>query len=284
MTSSRRDFLKFAGLTLGGAGLGLAGVRLARGEEHAAEAIAAGARWAMAIDLDLWKQHKDGDPEFVKRVVSACHEPHNVPSFACRQDQPNRPCLSGDELVRHDIKWIWEEPFENALPTYYHADLDGRFRNADIPVLCNHCEDPPCVRVCPTQATWKRDDGVVMMDMHRCIGCRYCIIACPYGSRSFNFRNPRAEDGEDVGLRPEEIDPSFPCRMRGVVEKCDFCAELQENGEYREQPYCVRASDGAIAFGDIRDAGSDVRRMLSGRYSIRRKPELGTNPHVFYII
>jgi molybdopterin-containing oxidoreductase family iron-sulfur binding subunit len=263
MTSSRRDFLKIAGLSLGGAGLGVAGMRLARAEEHAAEAVAAGARWAMAIDIPRWLELDNRS-----RIFDACHRAHNVPDFSRLEDP--------DERVRHEIKWIWDEPFENGLPTYYHADLDGRYRDAQIPVLCNHCENPPCVRVCPTQATWKREDGVVMMDMHRCIGCRYCIIACPYGSRSFNFRDPQPYIEQET--------PIFARRMRGVVEKCNFCSELQENGEYREQPYCVAASEGAMAFGDIRDEGSAVRQMLSGRYSIRRKPDLGTNPHVFYIV
>ena len=99
-------------------------------------------------------------------------------------------------------------------PTRATPTCPSPARRADVLVFCNHCDNPPCVRVCPTQATWKRDDGVVMMDWHRCIGCRYCMAACPYGSRSFNWRDPRPllEDGRprlphpDAG-RGREVQP-----------------------------------------------------------------------------
>ena len=265
MTNSRREFLKMAGLTLGGTGLGLAGLRLARAEDHAAEAVASGMRWAMVIDIPRWI-----DLPNTERVSRSCHQLHNVPDFSGLENPEHR--------VKHAIKWIWEEPFANALPTHFHNDMSGRWAEAAVPVLCNHCEDPSCVRVCPTQATWKREDGIVMMDMHRCIGCRYCIIACPYGSRSFNFRDPRE------GLDEANINPNFPRRMRGVVEKCNFCAEKAEEPGGSWEPECVRMADGALKFGDIRDPQSEIRQALSDRYSIRRKPDLGTNPHVFYIV
>jgi molybdopterin-containing oxidoreductase family iron-sulfur binding subunit len=142
-----------------------------------------------------------------------------------------------------------------------------------FPLLCNHCEEPPCVRVCPTQATFKREDGIVMMDMHRCIGCRFCMAGCPYGSRSFNFQDPRK------GLKKEN--PEYPTRTKGVVEKCDFCVERLAQGK---MPACVEAAEGKILFGDLEDKNSEVRRALAEHYTIRRKPDLGTSPSVFYII
>jgi molybdopterin-containing oxidoreductase family iron-sulfur binding subunit len=142
--------------------------------------------------------------------------------------------------------------------------------------MCNHCERPSCVRVCPTQATWKRKDGIVMMDQHRCIGCRYCMAACPYGSRSFNFVDPRPT------LQKSGINPGYPTRTRGVVEKCSFCAERLARGKL---PACVEACPvKALVFGDLNDPESEVARLLEEKYTIRRKPGLGTNPHVFYLV
>jgi molybdopterin-containing oxidoreductase family iron-sulfur binding subunit len=156
---------------------------------------------------------------------------------------------------------------------------------APILVLCNHCDNPPCVRVCPTQATWKREeDGIVMMDMHRCIGCRYCMAACPYGSRSFNWRDPRPfVETDSEGNFPSE----FPTRTRGVVEKCNFCAERLRDGQL---PACVEAAnqvpggEGSLTFGNLADAASEVNQVLSSQRTIARRVALGTGPNVFYIV
>jgi molybdopterin-containing oxidoreductase family iron-sulfur binding subunit len=172
------------------------------------------------------------------------------------------------------VKWVWKEEFRHAFPTEAHEHVDAGLLGKDVLVLCNHCANPPCVRVCPAQATWKRSDGIVMMDEHRCVGCRYCVVGCPYGSRSFNFESPRPY------LR--WVNPDFPTRMRGVVEKCNFCVERLSEGLL---PLCVEACpEKALAFGDLGDPGSIVRQLLHGRYSIRRKPELGTLPQVFYLV
>jgi Fe-S-cluster-containing dehydrogenase component len=113
-----------------------------------------------------------------------------------------------------------------------------------------------------------------MMDWHRCIGCRYCMAACPYGSRSFNFRDPRPF------IR--EITTAFPTRMRGVVEKCNFCEERLAKGEL---PACVKACPAsALTFGDVQDPNASVRQLLQSNYAIRRKPGLGTSPQVYYIL
>lgn len=143
----------------------------------------------------------------------------------------------------------------------------------NLPRLCNHCDNPPCVRVCPTKATFKREDGIVMMDMHRCIGCRFCMAGCPYGSRSFNFQDPRPFIAEE--------NPVYPTRMKGVVEKCTFCTERLAEGK---MPACVEASEGKIVFGDLGDPDSEIRHILAENFTLRRKPDLGTSPSVFYII
>ena len=160
-----------------------------------------------------------------------------------------------------------------------HKFTADRLKGQPVMVLCNHCERPSCVRVCPTGATWKREDGVVMMDMHRCIGCRYCIVACPYGSRSFNWSDPRPN------IKPD-IDPEYPTRSKGVVEKCNLCAERLAKGL---GPACVDAAnqvagEGAMYFGDLGDPGSEIVQVLRSRLSIQRRPHLGTEPHVFYLV
>ena len=111
------------------------------------------------------------------------------------------------------------------------------------------------------------------MDFHRCIGCRFCMAACPYGSRSFNFRDPRPFI--------EKENKDFPTRMKGVVEKCNFCAERLAVGK---MPACVEASNGALVFGDLDDPDSEVRELLKNNYTIRRKMHLGAGPAIYYIV
>ncbi len=215
-----------------------------------------GKRWAMVINLRKCAQHEE-----CTACTEACRNAHNVPDF------------EGNEL--HEIKWIWKEKkFDHVFPNFEHHPLPSRVSKKPVLVLCNHCDNPPCVRVCPTKATWRRDDGIVMMDWHRCIGCRYCVVACPYGSRSFNWVNPRPYI--------KHLTMNFPTRMKGVVEKCTLCEErLSRN----LRPNCVEACPhGALVFGDIGDPDSDVSKILAAEYTIRRKPSLGTNPEVYYVV
>lgn len=211
-----------------------------------------GKRWALVIDL------KKLNDKIIHDCIEICHKIHNVPNIA---------------NPKEEIKWIWEEKFENVFPDFEHKYMPHNIKDMPVLVLCNHCDNPPCVRVCPTKATFKRKDGIVMMDMHRCIGCRFCMAACPYGARSFNWRDP--------GPYIEEENPEFPTRMRGVVEKCTLCYERIDRGL---PPACVEVSQGAIIFGDLADPNSLVRKILSTNFAIRRKPTLGTNPNVYYLI
>ena len=135
----------------------------------------------------------------------------------------------------------------------------------------------PCVRVCPTQATFKRADGIVLMDFHRCIGCRFCMAACPFGARSFNFVDPRTAENLDG---PGEQLLTFPTRMKGVVEKCNFCAERLAQGI---GPACVEENTpGRMIYGDIESP--EIREVVKSKFTIRRKQHLGTEPSVFYIV
>jgi Fe-S-cluster-containing dehydrogenase component len=258
MEGSRRDFLKLAGLSA----LGLGAVPiLASASKAAAQTFGddakalKGTHWAMVVDVSKCQDD-------CRDCIAACHEGHNVPTLP-------------PEKKRNEIKWIWHEEFENAFPEQPIAYLPEKLKGKPFEVLCNHCDNPPCVRVCPTKATFKsKENGIVLMDFHRCIGCRFCMAACPYGSRSFNWFDPR--------LYLAKTNSAFPTRAKGVVEKCNFCSEQLAIGNI---PLCVRAcKNEALVFGDLDDPNSAVRKILRERATIRRKPELGTGPNVFYVI
>jgi len=278
MDTKRRDFLKVAGLTTL-AGLGgttvvdrlVAGVNVAhastaggQGAEHTAAPAGHGAaaanpnanRFGMVVDLKKFQQ----DPSLGEKVVKACIKAHNIPQFPDKKDE---------------IKWIWMTNFENAFPENPSLYRDEATEHHQLPIMCNHCDKPPCVRACPTQATFRTKDGLVVMDYHRCIGCRFCMAACPYGSRSFNWRDPRPFIAE--------VNRDFPSRMRGVVEKCTFCSERVENGQL---PACVEAcgDSKAMVFGNLNDPNSEIRKVLKENHTLQRNPSLGTLPSVFYIV
>ena len=240
MKISRQDFLRLTGLTF-----------ISPAVRKLAGAVTR-TRWGMAIDTARCLGKAD-----CGQCIAACHQAHNVPSL------PD---------PRHQIRWIWKEPFSRAFQE--QISEYSPLRAAPAMVLCNHCDNPPCTRVCPTQATWQRADGVVEMDYHRCIGCRYCMAACPYGSRSFNWQNPRPYI--------QQLNPGFPTRAKGVVEKCNFCSERLAIGK---APACVEAcAEKALIFGNLADPQSPLRQLLASRRHIVRKPELGTRPQVFYIL
>jgi molybdopterin-containing oxidoreductase family iron-sulfur binding subunit len=261
MNNSRRRFLQIAGVSALGlgakpvlnafasAGAQGAGYHLAQGED----ALTA-KQWAMIIDTRKLLTTEDLEP-----IIEACNKIHNIPTAIQNKN--------------HEIKWIWETHYHNAFTDKTNNFLNEAVEARPFLLLCNHCENPPCVRACPTQATFKNDNGIVMMDFHRCIGCRFCMAACPFGARSFNFRDPRPF------IR--ETNKEFPTRSKGVVEKCNFCAERLAVGQ---MPACVEASNGALAFGDLYDEHSEVRELLKENYTIRRKQTLGTEPSVYYIV
>lgn len=261
MDSSRRRFLQAAGLSVLGLGVNSTCDAVAAEPTFTSEPNALkGKRWAMVVDMKQCLKAEKG----CKKCIQACHSIHNVPDFGNNKD---------------DVKWIWQTAFEHAFPgAENHVTeeyIKDKLNGLPFIVLCNHCDNPPCVRVCPVKATFRRDDGIVMMDYHRCIGCRFCMAACPYGARSLNWRDPRPFI--------KKLNMEYPTRMRGVVEKCTFCFERLAKGQI---PACVEAcqKEKALVFGDIDDPNSEVSRLLREHPSIQRKPHLGTRPQVYYIL
>jgi len=186
-----------------------------------------------------------------------------------------------------EIQWIRVLEFERSAAVrginleegnpYYEHELvpeEGKFY---IPIACQHCEDSPCTNVCPTGATWSEPDGIVVIDYDWCIGCRYCIAACPYGARKFNWGDPN--------VAAEDINPDMHIlgnrpRKRGVVEKCTFCIQRVREGKY---PACHEACPvGARKFGNLLDPDSEIRYLMKHQRTFVLKAELETKPKFFY--
>ena len=148
-----------------------------------------------------------------------------------------------------------------------------------LPVLCNHCGDAACATVCPVGATYKRTDGIIAVDADKCIGCRYCMVACPYGARQF-VASTSGEFYPGKGQTPYEK-TVVASKQTGVVTKCDFCADRLAEGR---EPACVQTCPAfARIFGDMDDPNSEASRLLAARSGRVLKPESGTEPNVYYV-
>ena len=154
-----------------------------------------------------------------------------------------------------------------------------------FPKTCFHCDNPPCVKVCPVDATFKRDDGLVLIDNERCIGCKFCMAACPYSTRVFNWDEP--EQPEEIAMCASSPETSVPSKL-GTVDKCDFCPDMARRGEL---PDCVTACpNGVFYFGDENEDtvtnGSETIRfsqLIAERAGYRYMEELGTKPRLYYL-
>jgi len=188
-----------------------------------------------------------------------------------------------------EIQWIRVLEFEReAVVRGFHLEEGNPYYEYDeapqpdkvyLPVACMQCENSPCTNVCPTGATWQEPDGIVAIDYDWCIGCRYCMAACPYGARHFNWAEPN--------VPAEEINPDIHVlgnnpRKKGVVEKCHWCMQRTREGRY---PACVEVCPvGARKFGNMLDPNSEIRYIMKHKRTFVLKSELGTKPKFFYFV
>ena len=187
-------------------------------------------------------------------------------SVACKSSN-NIP----NEIWWNRILTVGGESMDTAEGTYPNN------RMKFMPVNCQHCANPSCVKACPVGATYKREeDGIVVQNYDKCIGCRYCMVACPYGARSFNWKKPEYHVDFAVG------DADATPHQYNTVEKCSFCAHRLAKGE---KPACMVLCPGRSRFfGDLDDPNSEVSRAIKGREYMKLLEEKGTEPSVFYLI
>jgi Fe-S-cluster-containing dehydrogenase component len=155
------------------------------------------------------------------------------------------------------------------------------------PTTCMHCDEPPCVKVCPVDATFKRQDGIVLIDSDRCVGCRFCMAACPYSTRVFNWEEPILDEAITKKEQHYSCETSMPQKI-GTVSKCDFCPDMARKGEL---PHCVSACpNGVFMFGDMNEDsvtnGAETFRfsdLIKDKAGYRLMEDLGTKPSVYYL-
>jgi menaquinone reductase, iron-sulfur cluster-binding subunit len=221
-------------------------------------------RWGIVIDLAKCTA--------CQACVVACQTENNV------------PCVPPDEALRgRNISWI------SVLPV-----VEGEYPRVKMrlqPMPCVHCDDPPCIKVCPARATGMGRDGIVRQSFARCIGCRYCTNACPYTRRMFNWAKP-----EFPGEQTEALNPDVSVRPKGVVEKCTMCHHRLQKGRDEARaggrpltardytPACVDSCPArAMYFGDLDDVDSPVTQLARSPRAFRPLEELGTKPKVIYL-
>ncbi len=242
MDSSRRDFLTRAGASAGAAaiapGVFLSAPAAAKSPD---QPVSGDKRWGILVDTNKCADNCDA-------CVSACKE-ENGWGHSETHSRPDQ-----------QAQWIRTVEIRNKATGFAKT----------LPMMCQHCENPPCVDVCPTGASFRRTDGIVLVDKHICIGCRYCMMACPYKARSFIH---------------EELHDQLPWapRGKGTVESCTLCVQLVDNGDI---PACVEAcsadNHNALVFGDLYDENSEISRELKKAESVELRADLGLNTGVRY--
>ncbi|MCK5092531.1 MAG: 4Fe-4S dicluster domain-containing protein [Gammaproteobacteria bacterium] len=235
----RRKFLTASAATAAGAAIA-PGVLLHTVAEAkpAGQAVSSKNRWGMLIDTNKCSKGCNA-------CVSACNEENGLE----KSDHPN-----SNEI---DAQWIRKVELKDKSTGH----------SVSLPLMCQHCEHPPCVDVCPTGASMKREDGIVLVDKHICIGCRYCMMACPYKARSFVH---------EAITNQKEYSP----RGKGTVESCTLCVHRIDKGEI---PACAEACpEKAILFGNLNDANSDIAKRMTAEASTEIRGDLRLDLGVRY--
>ncbi|SIS46478.1 prokaryotic molybdopterin-containing oxidoreductase family, iron-sulfur binding subunit [Zobellia uliginosa] len=208
--------------------------------------------------------------------ISKCQGYMNCVSACVEENNQDRN--SEMQYIRiHEMKDGEGFKFDKADDNYYHeVPAEGHFY---MGTQCFHCDNPPCVEVCPVQATWKEEDGLVVIDYDWCVGCRYCMAACPYDGRRFNWSKPEVPENE-VNKNQHYLGNRM--RKKGVMEKCTFCVQRTRKGK---NPACVEACPtGARIFGNLLDPNSTIRWVLENKKVFRLKEDLGTEPKFWYFM
>ncbi len=293
--TSRRHLLKAGGLTLGAAAF--------------ARAVAPLASWATDLGVDefLQKHYKELTTEdmegILRRIERQTEEEYGVSvqvedvrptpgvqfgyalnlsiCIGCRKCaeachvENNHDRATNNSYIRVLELQKGSLDLSSGRVVYDHAvPQPDKFY---MPVQCHQCDNAPCVKVCPVEATWKEADGIVVVDYDWCIGCRYCEAACPYHARRFNWKKPEIPAEE---INPDQAYLSNRIRPQGVMEKCTFCLHRTRRGKL---PACLEACPtGARVFGNMADPNSEIRYVLENKRVFVLKEDLGTQPRFFY--
>ncbi len=222
------------------------------------------ARWGMVIDLDKCVG--------CGTCMASCRSENNIPVA------DKEVALQGRSIFWMDMITITEGEYPN-------------IKKRIMPRPCFHCENPPCTKVCPVSATYKNEDGLVGQIYHRCIGCRYCVNACPYNAKYFNWFPPEISEEQK-----KHMNPDVSLRSKGVVEKCSFCAHrlirvreeaATQNRELLEGDFTTACQDScpsnAISFGDLDNPYSEVSQLSHSVRAFTLLEDIGTKPKVFYL-
>lgn len=278
----RRDFLITGTLAVAATACGSLMCSCGKGKEKSGEKVKLLSPDGEIVEVD--------EKHIVEALPGAC-----VSGEAAREGIPNRKFVMVIDLGRckNDVQQC-----KKACNKNHHTEKPKEYLkvlkmqdNPDSspywqPSMCFHCDQPPCVKVCPVDATFKRSDGLVLIDNDRCIGCRFCMAACPYSQRVFNWEEPEEwEKPENFCSSPEKAGVNS---KRGTVEKCDFCPDMVRVGEL---PHCVNACpNGVYYFGDENEDavtnGEETLKLsalLTRRSGYRAMEDLGTKPRVYYL-